>query len=220
MTIETVYDIEDIVWLSRSLSVRHLMMPRAALHTLERHVTELEALPPGGVASEDTPAEALITADGYLQCLGAYDTDLRDDLLLRCAPLQLATLGGLMTILSPQLGDAMILQQAQSGGGARSWLVGLALSHATNAPAGEFSAHLALIEQVRALLIDLPRPSPRLWRTADVPRAGLEALQTEMREIYREHGADAAHAHLTRLTESPESGPLGQFLKDRSARRG
>ena len=216
---QTIYDPEDLVWLSHSLSMHGLMKPNIALGTLHKHATDLEALPENGVLSEDTPVETLITADGYLRCLGAYNVDVRDDLLIRSGHLTLVTLGGLLALLSPQEGDLAVLSHAQRRAGAESWVVDLAHRNASETPAGQLQEHLSLIETIRSQLAKVERPKPRLWRVADIPREALDVLQAEVSALYKAKGADAAHAHVSAAMNAPDAGALGQFLKDRAARR-
>ena len=218
MTTETIYELEDIIWLSRSLPLRHMMQPDTALHALRQQVEHLEALPADGVATIETPAEAMIAADGYLHCLGAYNPDLRGDLLVRCGHPALVALGGLLCLLAPQTDDGAVLERSREGVGAQSWLVSLAHRQAIGGTIGDDAEHLGLIHQIGARLSGLPVPRPRLWRTVDVPRAEYDALQEEIRALYRRGGADEAHARMKALMDDTNS-RLGQYLKDRSVRR-
>ncbi len=218
MSAETIYELEDIIWLSRSLPLRHMMQPDTALHALRQQVEHLQGLPADGIATIDTPAESMIAADGYLHCLGAYNPDLRGDLLVRCGHPALVALGGMLCLLAPQPDDGAVLERSREGVGADAWLVGLAHRQATGQPAGDEAEHLALIHQIGARLTGLPVQRPRLWRTADVPRAEYDALQEEIRALYRTGGADEAHARMKALMHDKDS-VLGQYLKDRSARR-
>jgi len=220
MTSATIYEPEDIVWLSRSLSLHFLMNPASALPALRKQATELLALPRDGVMNEDTPVETLITADGYLRSLGGYDHDLRDDLLIRSTDPELLTLGGLLALLSPLEGDLAVLGHSRRRAGAESWMVDLAHRQASGTDAGELAEHLSLVRQIADALDGIARPKPRLWKVADIPHEAIAALRVETERLYKSGGAEAAHRHLSNAMNAPDSGALGQYLKDRSARRG
>lgn len=213
MTDTTVYDAGDLLWLSRGMPLGLLMNAGTAIHVL-RDAAEVAVHIEHLLASEEEIwSEPMEFVHACLRCKGAYDAEMRDDLLVRNNHRKLQTLGGILTFLSPRDDDLAILEQSIAAAAPCPWIVHLAAKHLRGERVIENREHLLLLLSIRETLNPVETASTRLRRASDIPTGDIADLRERMRVAYHANGAEAAHLVLKRA--EAEDSALGRYLTER-----
>jgi hypothetical protein len=190
------YDADDIVHLMRNVDHMTLMRASSGLRLLRAQAHAVEAWRDFIPLYRSVRCQPLDFFYAYLQCLGAFDEPLLEDLLTACT-WRGVIWGSWLVALAPQPHFRDRLIEARPNAPRNQWIVDLGLAVLDREQPQELAEHLALLAQIRDALAPLPKPIIKLRRNPDpLQRRDFEKERSILRDIYRNEGLEAARAYM------------------------
>jgi hypothetical protein len=190
------YEADDIFYLMRNVPYMRLMKPGPALLMLRSQAHTVKAWREFIPLYRSVRCEPLDFFYTYLQCLGAFDEFLLQDLLTAFTWRGIVS-GSWLAALAPQPNFRDHLIKARPNAPHNQWIVDLALAVLDRERPQELPEHFDLLAQIREALAPLPKPVIKLRRHPDpLQRQNFENEKSIIRDIYRNAGLEAARAYL------------------------